>query len=184
MNKTALVTSVVCLGIGVVSGAQLRATNAAQAPRVPTAVRCPDGAPSPYTLYGVTITFAAPKSDKGGASSSLKPGYVFQTVHVTLRDSGKYSYAYNPNDFIAVDAGAHLYPQDTAFDNNLAQPMDTGKLTAGKTVQADLAFPLPHGKVPAAIDWQPTGLGLYDKGAPPLDTGARLIMLPTSRASL
>lgn len=166
-----------CLSIGVVSGAQLRGATAAPAPRC-AAVRCPDGAHNPYTLYGVTMTFDAPKSDTGSSRSFLKAGYVFQTVHVTMRDTGKYSYSYNPNDFIAVDEGAHLYGQTTAYDDNLAQPMNTGKLGVGKTVQADLAFALPKGKVPVAINWQPTGLGLYDKGTPNLDTSARLIALP------
>lgn len=178
MNKTAVSTGVVCLGVGLVSGAQMGAANAAPAPRVAAGARCPDGANNPYTLYGVTITFGAPKSDKASSSSFLKPGYVFQTVHVTMRDTGKYSYAYNPNDFIAVDAGARLYGQDTAFDDNLAQPLSTGKLKKGSVVNADLAFAMPRGKVPAAINWQPTGLGLYDPGTHNLDTSARLISLP------
>ncbi len=179
MNKTAVVTGIVCLGIGIVSGAQMRAAQAAQAtPRLAVAVRCPDGAANPYSLYGVTVTFGKPKATSGGSSSSLKSGYVFYEIHVTMKDAGKYSYRYNPNDFIAVDAGARLYGQDTAFDENLGQPMNTGNLTSGKVVNADLAFAMPKGTVPAAINWQPTGLGLYDKGAHNLDTSARLISLP------
>jgi len=56
----------------------LRAANAAQAApptRVVAAARCPDGAANPYTLYGVTVTFGAPKTEKsGGSGFGLKKG--------------------------------------------------------------------------------------------------------------
>ncbi len=135
---------------------------------------CPAGPTGSFTLDGLTVTFGALKPD-GTKSDLLKPGEAFRALTVTLTNHGDYSYAYNPNDFAVVDTGARLYGQDTAYDDSLAQPLDTGKLGPGQRITAGLAYALPTGLKAVAIRWQPTGLGLYDKTHP--DVGDYTIRL-------
>ncbi len=139
-----------------------------------SAAQCPAGPRGSITLDGVTLTVGTARA--GGHGDALKPGLVFQTLHITLRDTGKYSYAYNPNDFIALDAGANEYPQVTAYDENLAQPIDMGTLHHGQTVSGDLAFAVPRGVTIVAVRWVPTGLGLQQNAG--LDISNQIVRLP------
>lgn len=123
---------------------------------------CPGGPSGSFSLDGVTVTFGAPKRDSGGQDASLKPGTIFQDVHVTMSNHGKYHYEYNSLDFALLDAGAHDYQEAGAYNNNLAQPLNTGKLGPGQTISGDLSFIVPATATPAAIRWIPTGLGLDD----------------------
>ncbi len=137
------------------------------------AAQCPAGPRGSTTLDGVTLTVGTAKA--GGHGDALGPGLVFQALHVTLRDTGKYSYEYNPNDFIALDAGANEYPQVTAYDDDLAQPIDMGTLHRGQTVGGDLAFAVPRGVTIVAIRWIPTGLGLQQNAG--LDVSNQIVRL-------
>jgi len=175
-------------GVAVRAGALCLATSmagagaphavATGAPKAPAAMACPAGPTGSITAAGVTVTFSAPTRDKGGQDSSLKPGYIFQVVHVTLRNHGKFTYKYNSLDFTLLDPGAHAYEEGTAYDNNLAQAIDTGSLAPGKTISGQIAYIVPTKLTPAAISWQPTGLGLDQPGGAKLDTNPRNILLP------
>jgi len=183
MRKIALVAGIAGLGVSALGGATTHAaTHAApttqHAPRS-SAAQCPAGPTGSINLYGVTVTFSAPKKDTGGQSSELKPGYIFQVVHVTMRNRGKYTYKYNGLDFALLDPGAHAYGESGAYDQNLSQSIDAGNLAPGATVSGQLAFALPSKATPAAIRWQPTGLGLDQKNGSNLDTNPRNILLST-----
>ncbi len=176
-TRTTALAGALCLATSM-AGAGASHAAAAGAPKAPAAMACPAGPTGSITDAGVTATFSAPTRDKGGQDSSLKPGYIFQVVHVTLRNHGKYTYKYNSLDFTLLDPGAHAYEEGTAYDNNLAQPIDTGSLAPGKTISGQIAYIVPSTLTPAAISWQPTGLGLDQPGGAKIDTNPRNILLP------
>ncbi len=176
-TRTTVLASALCLATSM-AGAGASHAMAARALKAPAATPCPAGPTGSITDAGVTVTFGAPTRDKGGQDSSLKPGYIFQVVHVTLRDRGKYTYKYNPLDFILLDPGAHAYQESSSYDNNLSQAIDTGSLAPGQTISGQIAYIVPAKLTPAAISWQPTGLGLDQPGGAKIDTNPRNILLP------
>jgi len=180
-TRTTVLAGALCLatsraGAGASQAPAARAATTAATP-------CPAGPTGSITNAGVTVTFSAPTRDKGGQGSSLKRGYIFQVVHVTLRNRGKFTYKYNPLDFTLLDPGAHAYAEGTAYDSNLSQAIDTGSLAPGQTISGQIAYIVPATLTPAAISWQPTGLGLDQPGGSRLDTDPRNILLPGYRGS-
>jgi len=89
-TRTTVLAGALCLATSM-AGAGASHAVAVGAPKAP-AMACPAGPTGSITDAGVTVTFSAPTRDKGGQDSSLKPGYIFQVVHVTLRNHGKYTY--------------------------------------------------------------------------------------------
>ncbi len=158
--KRTVITGIVALALA------FTGTTAAPIMGASAATPCPGGSIGSTTVDGVTVTFSGAKRDNGGQNSSLKPGYTFQDVHVALRNRGKYHYSYNSLDFALLDAGAHDYAESGAFNDNLAQRIDTGTLSPGQTISGDISFAVPAKVTPAAIRWIPTGLGLNDKNHP------------------
>lgn len=149
--------------------AQLTARAAAQA--------CPGGPSGSFTLDGVTVTVSAARRDHGGQSDMVKPGMIFQDIHLRIANHGKYHYAYNALDFALLDSGARDYGEQGDFNSNLAQHIDTGTLGPGQSVSGDIAFIVPDATRPAALRWTPTGLGLNDPHAN-LNITDYLIRLP------
>jgi len=181
-TRTTLLAGALCLATSL-AGAGASPAVAARAPQAPAATPCPAGPTGSITNAGVTVTFGAPTRDKGGQDSSLKPGYIFQVVHVTLRNHGTFTYKYNPLDFILLDPGAHAYEEGSSYDNNLSQAIDMGSLKPGQTIAGQIAYIVPAPLTPAAISWQPTGLGLDQPGGDKLDTDPRNIRLPGYKGS-
>ncbi len=176
-TRTTLLAGALSLATSL-AGAGASHAVAARAPQAPAAPPCPAGPTGSITDAGVTVTFGAPTRAKGGQDSALKPGDIFQVVPVTLRDHGTFTYKYNPLDFILLDPGAHAYEDGSSYDNNLSQPIDTGSLKPGQTISGQLAYIVPATLTPAAISWQPTGLGLDQPGGDKIDTNPRNILLP------
>ncbi len=180
-TRTMVLAGALCLATSMAGTGASHAV--ARAPKAPAVTPCPAGPAGSITDAGVTVTFSAPTRDKGGQDSSLKPGYIFQVVQVTLRNHGTFTYKYNPLDFTLLDPGAHVYEEGTAYDNNLSQAIDTGSLAPGKTISGQIAYIVPAKLTPAAISWQPTGLGLDQPGGDKIDTNPRNILLPGYKGS-
>jgi hypothetical protein len=180
-TRTTILAGALCLATSM-AGAEAShaaaAATTARAPKAPATTPCPAGPTGAITDARVTVTYRAPTRDKGGQDSSLKPGYIFQVVHVTLHNHGKFTYKYNSLDFTLLDPGAHAYEEGTAYDNNLSQAIDTGSLAPGKTISGQIAYIVPAKLTPATISWQPTGLGLDQPGGAKIDTNPRNILLP------
>ncbi len=168
MRAAALITGVLGLGVAVAGLAAPTGphVNAAPSPRPLATAPCPAGPPGSFTLYGLTATIGKPTRDTGGQTARLKPGYVFQVMQVTVRNKGTYAYRYTPLDFVLLDDGARDYGESGAYDDNLAQPLSTGKLGPGQRITAGLAYALPTSLKAVAIRWQPIGLGLDAKPSP------------------
>jgi len=179
MRTAALITGVLGLGVAVAGLAAPTGphVNAAPSPRPLATAPCPAGPPGSLTLYGLTATIGKPTRDTGGQTARLKPGYVFQVMQVTLRNKGTYAYRYNPLDFVLLDDGARDYGESGAYDDNLAQKIDTGTLSPGHSIHGQIAFIVPRRTTLAAIRWTPVGLGLNNYKAH-LDTSNRIIRLP------
>jgi len=181
-TRTTVLAGALCLATSM-AGAGASHVVAARAPKTPAATPCPAGPTGSIADAGVTVTFSAPTRDKRGQDSSLKPGYIFQVVQVTLRNHGAFTYKYNPLDFILLDPGAHAYQESSSYDNNLSQAIDTGSLAPGQTISGQIAYIVPATLTPVAISWQPTGLGLDQPGGDKIDTNPRNIRLPGYKGS-
>lgn len=182
MNKNKKSLLLICgIGVGLVTASNPMppVVHAAHALKSP----CPAGPSGTITNAGVTVTVSAPKRDTAGPGAPIKPGYAFQVVRVTIRDRGHFSYQYNALDFVLLDAGAHAYPENGFADDNLSQRIDMGTLHPGATVTGQLAFLVPSRLTPAAISWQPSGLGLNQRGGDKVDTNPRNVLLPGYKGS-
>jgi len=101
---------------------------------------------------------------------------------VTLHTTGTYAYKYNALGVDLLDEGARGYGERGAYDDNLAQKIDTGALALGTSLSGQIAFIVPVKATPAAIRWSPTGLG-RDNYRVHLDTSNRIIRLPGFKSS-
>jgi len=175
--RTTLVTGVLFLAIGLVSGQAIHAVIAASRGHLNAATSCPPGQPKPagpvgsLTVDGITLTFWPVKGSKGTADTTPDKGKLFQIGEITIADHGKLSYRYSASDFSFLNAGARTYKIDN--NSNLTQPISDGTLTPGTHVSGQIEAQVPAKDKPIAVSWAPDYIGSSDN--PVLD---QVILLP------
>jgi hypothetical protein len=102
---------------------------------------------------------------------------VYRIVHIELTNHSDATYYPNIVDFQMLATDAVLYASFAAFPSARGFPNGKGTLAPGESAAADLAFPMPRSKSPAAVVWgTPNLVGGGRILAPTL--GTRVILIP------
>jgi Domain of unknown function (DUF4352) len=112
------------------------------------------------TVDSVAATLVSAKTLAADEFTKPKPGNQFIVVHIKMVNNGSDEKDYNPFDFHAKSGSGNItdeeIPPSTYTANN---ELNSGKLSAGGTVEGDIVFQVPKGDHKALLTWQPSFFG-------------------------
>jgi Domain of unknown function (DUF4352) len=113
------------------------------------------------TVSGVATTLTSVKTLAGDEISKPKPGNEFIVVHIKMVNNGSDEQSYNPFDFHVKSGSGNITDEEIVGPSSYTanNQLQSGKLSAGGTVEGDIIFQAPKGDHKAELTWQPSFFG-------------------------
>jgi hypothetical protein len=115
---------------------------------------------STITVNDVATTLISVKKLAADQYTQPKPGNIFIVVHVKITNNSTGEVDYNEFDFHVRSGSGNITDSDvspsTYTANNL---LNSGKLSAGGSVEGDIVFQVKKGDHASELTWQPNFLG-------------------------
>lgn len=113
------------------------------------------------TLNGVSCTLFSVKTLSPDPVNSLQPGNEYIVVHVKLNNTSQSEQDYDPFEFHVRSGNGNITNEEiiTPRSYTANNELNSGKLSAGGTVEGDIIFQAPKGDHKAELTWQPSFFG-------------------------
>lgn len=111
------------------------------------------------TISGVATTLVSVKTLGADEFNKPSPGNEFIVVHVKIVNGSDSEQSYNPFDFHVKSGSGNITDETFASTYTANNQLQSGKLSAGGSVEGDIIFQAPKGDHKAELTWQPSFFG-------------------------